>query len=358
MLSSQSFIHYKEVCEFNEVTEKACCKIKNNFKLGNTLKLPTVMAGKGFSGSMPSSPVSYYKDKSEKFEVTSFQTRKTSKVEKSSIIQPASSILKFYSTQIESDIDSMSNNIADAKEDLDPIDKNNKELQDHFVSMCDRNNQFLFSNSSLTRQSFKSYLSKRYCKNVVEKLLSIMNFPQTASYNIFCRLITQLLEMSPIEKMKMAFVFYAHKYDDKITALDAFSMMSHLSQFDFLILQRDIKEIFKGLAKVKQKRNEAYSSRFKCKSMERKYAEFTMAKTKSPEKKLEIVPSVAERREMRSSKDKGNIPLRKMANSVRVSPKNKGSFVSQYSGKSPTKSSVVEEGNKTLKILRRNFHKT
>lgn len=242
------------------------------------------MPSQALPGSMPNSPIYNYKEKGEKLEVSSFQTRKTSKAEKPSNNPPANPLLKFYSTQIESDMDSMSSHFIDAKDDLAPIDKSKKELQDHFVNMCDKNNQFLFSNSSLTRQSFKSYLSKRYCKNVVEKLLAIMNFPQTASYNVFWRLVNHLLEMTPLEKMKMAFDFYAHKYEDKITAHDAFAMMSHLSQFDFLILQRDIKEIFKGLAKVKQKRDEIYSSKFKWKSMERNYADITLSKAASPEK--------------------------------------------------------------------------
>lgn len=65
--------------------------------------------------------------------------------------------------------------------------------------------------------------------------------------------------MNPEDKMKMAFDFYAHKYEDKITIQDAFTIMGHLTPFDFL-LQRDLKQIFRGLIKVREEKGSSYAS--------------------------------------------------------------------------------------------------
>ena len=121
------------------------------------------------------------------------------KIEEESVQSPLNNSTKFYTSQAYSDSEYKPTNVLATKEILIPLNKADKELQSHFLQMWDKNNQFLYSNSNLSRQSFKNYLSKRYCRNTVDKILSLMSFPQNASYNVFWRWVTHLLDLKPIK---------------------------------------------------------------------------------------------------------------------------------------------------------------
>jgi hypothetical protein len=101
--------------------------------------------------------------------------------------------------------------------------------------------------------------------------------------------------MPPIEKMKMAFDFYAHKYEDKITIHDAFTVMGHLTQYDFL-LQRDLKQIFKGLAKSREQKQKVFESpKHSFKSMDKTHDDLSMSKNNSPEREFFVVPKIIQK---------------------------------------------------------------
>lgn len=125
-----------------------------------------------------------------------------------------------------------------------------------------------------------------------------MNFPQTASYNTFCRCIQTLIDLQPIDKLKLAFEFYAHKYDDKITTQDAMTIMTHLTPFDFL-LQKDLKQIFKALYESKSSNKLCFiSPKQSWKSVERNYDD----SKSSPEKEVFVIPKIVKRRKVRSKR--------------------------------------------------------
>ena len=91
----------------------------------------------------------------------------------------------------------------------------------------------------------------------------------------------------------MAFDFYAHKYDDKITIQDAHTVMSHWTQYDFLVMLRDVRELFRGLAKVNhEKGNYIYSPQPSWKSMDKTFDKIKMGKNNSPEKEIVPVPKL------------------------------------------------------------------
>lgn len=124
-----------------------------------------------------------YQDFNEK---STLPKRKISKIESDENMSPPNNrSVRFYASNAYVDSQFKKPSVLDSEEKLLPVDRGDKELQNHFVSLCDKNSQFLYSNSNLSRQALKYYLQKRYCKNVVEKLLNFMNFPQTASFNIF-----------------------------------------------------------------------------------------------------------------------------------------------------------------------------
>lgn len=98
---------------------------------------------------------------------------------------PKNRSVRFYSSKAYNNQPSIKESVLDKPEKAWPLDKQNKQLQDHFVSLCDKNHQFAYHNSSLTKQQLKIHLSKRYCRNIVEKILSTLNFPQTCTFATF-----------------------------------------------------------------------------------------------------------------------------------------------------------------------------
>lgn len=102
-----------------------------------------------------------------------------------------------------------------------------------------------------------------------------------------------LIEMSPVDKMKFAFSLYTHKFDDKITLNDAMTIMDHFTEYDFL-LQKDLKQIFKFLSKVKNKRNNEIMS------LERVQEEVVSS---SPEKVVLNYKIIKKKRRKYKSKD-------------------------------------------------------
>ena len=193
----------------------------------------------------------------------------------------------------------------------------------------------------------------------MEKLITYMNFPQTASYNVFCRCVSHLLHMHPEDKMKMAFDFYAHKYEDKITIHDAFTVMSHLTPFDYL-LQRDLKQIFKGLIKARDEKGNSYASpKQGWKSLDRGYDE--LSKRSSPEKEILVVPKIVKkRRNFRSKSKRKRIKLKMAVKEAIKSPVGKDSkdtphthmikIVDHFSMSSPAKSLNITFTKKSSKI--------
>lgn len=72
--------------------------------------------------------------------------------------------------------------------------------------------------------------------------MNVLNFPQSCSFATYCRIMTTLIDMPAVNKMKLAFSFYTHRYEDRITLTDAFTVMGHLSDQDYM-LQKDLKQI-------------------------------------------------------------------------------------------------------------------
>lgn len=93
-----------------------------------------------------------------------------------------------------------------------------------------------------------------------------------------------IIEMSPMDKMKLAFDFYSHKFDDKITLQDSITVMNHYSQYDFL-LQKDLKQIFKGISRAKEEVTQPFiSPKPIVKTVEKAYED--SSKRGSPEKEI------------------------------------------------------------------------
>lgn len=129
--------------------------------------------------------------------------------------------------------------------------------------------------------------------------------------------------MQPIDKMKLAFDFYAHKYEDKITTQDAMTIMSHLSQYDFL-LQRDLKQIFKGLQRTKEDKHLSFASpKQSWKSVERNYDD--VSKRSSPEKDIFVIPKIIKQRKNKSKSRRKRIKLNKTTKKILLSPESRES---------------------------------
>jgi len=55
--------------------------------------------------------------------------------------------------------------------------------------------------------------------------------------------------------------------------------MAHLDNSDFLLMQRDMKEIFKGLSRVgKERRSKKELAKKTCKSLDRGYEDFSLGR--------------------------------------------------------------------------------
>lgn len=80
----------------------------------------------------------------------------------SPINSPKNRSVRFYSSKAyNQDIVKKESILDKPEQKLTPLDKHNKRLQDHFVSLCDKNNQFAYHNSSLTKHQLKYHLSKK-----------------------------------------------------------------------------------------------------------------------------------------------------------------------------------------------------
>lgn len=166
----------------------------------------------------------------------------------------------------------------------------------------------------------------------------------------------------------MAFDFYAHKYEDKLTIHDAFTVMSHLSNYDFLLLQRDVKEIFKGLGAVKNKKDTMYSPNNSIRSGDRT-SEMKMTKKPSPEKSLASITRNLKRKNYHTGQKKRKLRVGKLTKSMKATFRNLAQveqseyglsqqMTEYFANKSPTKLSSGDETAKTLNILRKNYHKS
>jgi hypothetical protein len=137
---------------------------------------------------------------------------------------------------------------------------------------------------------------------------------------IFENSIATLLNMTRVEKMRMAFDFYAHKYEDKITIHDALTIMSHLNQYDFL-LQRDLKQIFKGLSKSGEHRSNTFRSpEPSFRQGESSYDDRIMSKQNSREREFFVIPKLIKKRKYRKSKIRKRPKFPKVVKSAAVSP--------------------------------------
>jgi hypothetical protein len=155
--------------------------------------------------------------------------------------------------------------------------------------------------------------------------------------------MNSLIEMPPLEKMKMAFSFYAHKFDDKITNNDALTVMGHQNDHDFL-LQKDLKLIVSSLQKVpKSKTYRGSDPKSAIKALERVQEEA------SPERRvvanLKIVKKL---RRKNKSKHMNKSKLLKHMNNLSVPIVNENaSMVSPSPIRSPMKARRMNFGPQT-----------
>jgi hypothetical protein len=149
----------------------------------SSLRLPSIMSNPKFTKAGTVSP--FIEKKNYKgYNVTkTVHIRKLSKIDLNKSLDNRS--VRFTPNQASNDSQFKKLTVLPNEEKLTPLDRKNKELQNQFVAMCDKDNQFVYSNSNLSRQSFKYYLQRRYCKNIVEKLLNFMNYPQTSTFGDF-----------------------------------------------------------------------------------------------------------------------------------------------------------------------------
>ncbi|CAI2385018.1 unnamed protein product [Moneuplotes crassus] len=132
--------------------------------------------------------------------------------------------------------------IMERREQLDP---NREALQKHFMEMCDVKGSKLY-NYSLSRQTFRDYMLKRYCTNVTERVIFLMQLPKRVKYEKYVECCNNLIKMSHYEKLKLSFGFFDHDFDDKISVTDGLLMMRHLTDTEYL-MQEDLRVLVKGL---------------------------------------------------------------------------------------------------------------
>ena len=144
-------------------SEQKYVPVSNPFyrNVGKSLKLPPVLSSNKLPKDLAVTP---FGETTNNATFKTFQKRKESRVDAGGSPSPKDRSVRFYASQAYQDSYYGKGSVLDKEEELFPLEKNNKALQDHFVSMCDKNNQFLYSNSSLSRTALKVYLQKRYCK--------------------------------------------------------------------------------------------------------------------------------------------------------------------------------------------------
>ena len=109
-------------------------------------------------------------------------------------------------------------------ENIRYLDVNDLNLQKHFMKIWDIKGQTI-RNWILTSNGFKEYIKKRYCFNIVNRLIYIMEFPNRARFHTYVECCNNLIRLSHFEKLKLCFGFYDHDYDEKISVTDGLLMM-------------------------------------------------------------------------------------------------------------------------------------
>ena len=115
------------------------------------------------------------------------------------------------------------------------LDVKNLALQEHFKKICDIKGQNIRS-WILTLSGFKDYIKKRYCPNMVDRLIYIMEFPKRARFHTYVDCCNNLIRLSHTDKLKLWFGFYDHDFDEKISVTDGLLMMRYpfwVNNFNF-----------------------------------------------------------------------------------------------------------------------------
>ncbi|CAI2380988.1 unnamed protein product [Moneuplotes crassus] len=143
-------------------------------------------------------------------------------------------------------------------EELELLNPDNEELQEYFKKICDTKGTRLY-NYSLSRTAFREYMLDRYCSNVTERVIFLMQLPKQIKYETYIECCNNLIKMSHYEKQKLSFGFFDHDFDDKISVTDGLLMMRHLTDTEYL-MQEDLRVLIKGLLD-KQKYHKKQSRR-------------------------------------------------------------------------------------------------
>ena len=109
-------------------------------------------------------------------------------------------------------------------EGIKHLDVNNLALQEHFMNIWDIKGLNI-RNCILTQNGFKEYIRKRYCPNMTERLIYIMEFPKKARFQTYVECCNNLIKLSHFEKLKLWFGFYDHDFDERISVTDGLLMM-------------------------------------------------------------------------------------------------------------------------------------
>ena len=104
------------------------------------------------------------------------------------------------------------------------LDIRNIALQEHFMKIWDIKDQHI-KNWFLTLNGFKDYIKSRYCSNITERLIYIMEFPKRANFFTYLDWCNNLIKLSHFDKLKLWFGFYDHNFDEKISVTDGLLMM-------------------------------------------------------------------------------------------------------------------------------------
>ena len=128
------------------------------------------------------------------------------------------------SGMFKSDLNVNSGSATNMNDGLILLSENDEALQEHFRKIWDEKAKNI-RNWILLRSTFREYMLDRYCANVTERVIFIMQLPKQIRYEKYVDWCNFLIRISHYDKLKMWFGFYDHDFDNRISVSDGLLMM-------------------------------------------------------------------------------------------------------------------------------------
>lgn len=77
----------------------------------------------------------------------------------------------------------------------------------------------------MMRHDFQTFMLKRFCNNVTERVMYIMQLPKLIRFDKYLDCCNHLIKLTHESMLKLSFGFYDHDFDDRISVTDGVLMM-------------------------------------------------------------------------------------------------------------------------------------